>query len=81
MNMKLKTKINIYTKHPIIQKIHDYLNKTNKNYKFLWIPSHTGIPMNDKVDNFAKNSLLEPIHSQFSFIANDLKALIKSKLI
>ena len=57
----------------IIQKIHDQLNTTEKNFVFLWIPNHLGIRMNEKVDDLAKNAIIEPLFKRYLFIKNDLK--------
>ena len=71
---------NIYSKHPLVQKIHDKLNLIDKNIVFLWIPSHVGIEMNETVDNLAKNAISEPLFKQFLFITKDLKSLVSSRI-
>ena len=71
---------NIYSKHPLVQKIHDQLNVINKDIVFLWIPSHVGIEMNERADNLAKNAISEAFSKQFLFIAHDLKALVSTRL-
>ena len=71
---------NIFNRHPLIQKIHDTLNYTEKNFTLLWTPGHVGIRMNETVDQLAKDSLNETVFETFKFIVNDLKPLISFRV-
>lgn len=41
---------NIYSKNPLIQKIHDIIKKLRMNVIFIWTPGHVGIKENERAD-------------------------------
>ncbi|XP_074029446.1 uncharacterized protein [Leptinotarsa decemlineata] len=49
----------LYPRHPILQKIKSNLAalyQGGKKVEIVWVPSHTGIPGNEKADEMARNS-------------------------
>ena len=52
--------------------IYEFLN-TNKNISFFWIPSHVGIPGNEKADQAAKMAVRQGKDSQIGTALRDLK--------
>jgi hypothetical protein len=50
---------NMYSKNPLVQRIHELLANTKNSYLLCWIPSHIGIRGNETVETMAKASLLE----------------------
>lgn len=73
---------NIFSEHPIVQKIHKILKDINDQHRsvvFLWIPSHIGILGNEIVDNLAKMSIQKPI-TNMKFVISDLKSKLKAEI-
>lgn len=67
----------IYSNNPLVQQIHDIIFSTQQSYTFIWIPSHIGINGNEKADLLAKESINQPTHNMYQYIAKDLKRTIK----
>ena len=55
----------------VIDEIRQLVNKSHTEIKILWIPGHSGIPGNEKVDQLAKLSLQDPPQDQVRCPAKD----------
>jgi ribonuclease HI len=56
------------------------LKKHKKDIKFVRIPAHTGIVLNEKADVSAKESIQKGEDAQYLIPATDLKSYRKTKL-
>jgi ribonuclease HI len=61
----------------IVERCHQ-LSILNKNITFCWIPSHIGIPGNEKADAVAKAALNIPISTDIKISHSDLKRSINA---
>jgi hypothetical protein len=71
----------MYSKNPLVQRIHELLANTKNSYLLCWIPSHIGMRGNETVDTMAKVSLLEAPVSDYKPSKIDLKSKINSSII
>jgi ribonuclease HI len=71
---------NKFSKNPLVQSIQDSLFKSNVNINIIWIPSHVGIPENERVDRLAKSSIDEERDKHFKFLSHDLRHQINKKI-
>src|SRR5438552_16389370 len=75
---------NIYSNHPIIQKIQSVLHTlqnstTSKNVEFVWVPRHVEIDGNEEIDKSAKEATISPDLVLDNCIPkHDVKAFIKT---
>ena len=71
---------NIFSEHPIVQKIQSIVHSLtliNIEIQFLFIPSHIGIPGNERVDQSAKTATTSsPITTQ---VIQDVKNFLRQK--
>jgi ribonuclease HI len=72
---------NIYSKNPIVQRIHESIRNSQNYYVFFWIPSHMGIGQNEQVDSLAKSSLQEPETSNFVPSKYDTRRKINQSIL
>ena len=69
--------------HPLVRKIQDWLFRLSarrKKVHFCWIPSHVGIPGNDKVDSLARTALSQDCPQLSSVPASDYSPAFRSFL-
>ena len=69
---------NIFPVNPIVIAIQDLLNSSQKSFTLCWVPSHIGVPGNEKADDLAKLATLSAVEVP-SFPRYDLKAFAKRK--
>ena len=68
-----------YSKHHLIEKITSLLIKSPPNkFHIQWIPSHTGIPGNDRADQLAKDSLKLTYITQAQYSSGDVHKIISN---
>lgn len=66
-------------KHPLVRTIQDAIASSEKRVNLCWVPSHVGIPLNEKADSLAReaiNNVMRPIYIP----RTDLKPIIKSSV-
>jgi ribonuclease HI len=74
--------INPYPKNELVQLIQKSLSTTNRNISFMWVPSHVGIPGNEKADTMANVAILSPSSTKINKITtSDAIFNIKKKNI
>jgi hypothetical protein len=61
------------TKNPNTQTIRKMLDQEGPRITFLWVPSHKGIPGNEKADQAAKEALNEDIPTTERYPPDNLK--------
>lgn len=69
-----------YSSNYIVQDIQQELNRVGPQIKFLWVPSHKGIYGNELADQYAKESLADPISEIYTPL-NNLKSYAKRRNI
>ena len=65
------------SKNSLTQKIIDEVSQYNQEIVFIWVPSHVGIPGNDKADELAKKSLTLASITNIKIPNQDVKRYIK----
>ncbi|KAL4119558.1 hypothetical protein QTP88_012363 [Uroleucon formosanum] len=58
----------INPKNELVQLIQKSLSTTDRNIFFMWVPSHVGIPGNEKADTIANKAILSPPSTKISKI-------------
>jgi hypothetical protein len=53
------------------------MSQSNKYFVFVWIPSHSGIKENDKVDSLAKSSLSDQEYENYNSNMFDLRKYVR----
>lgn len=67
----------LYSKHPLIQRIHSQLRHSSKRYTFCWCPSHVGVVPNERADAAARDAVINGVLSRTPIPRSDVKSFVK----
>ena len=66
-----------FSENPIVKNIHKMLHSNGKLFSLCWVPSHVGVPGNEKADRLARAAISNPQVLQTPITRDDLKAKIR----